>query len=511
MFTILYTLAISAVLYLFGARLYDRRAGLLAAAMFAVFSTSYSPGHIQSLNTDCLMALPYAAGAYLLLRSRSDPGCSKSQRARFAFAGGALSGIAFQINPKGAFDLIFFAVVLIAARIWETAVRGNREDRTEPARTTLSAPFLFAIAVGGFVAGSLPFLAYIAASHSTLDYWRYVWEWGARYTGYYPASTIAASAVRFTAGYFALNDILLITLVFVAVTTINQLRLRLGSRSAENVSIVDERSFKSDTTLLIWFAVSYAAVAVGGRFYSHYFFQVLPSLCLIGARGLIGILAALKTRSPLVRRVVVALLTVGFLFTLIRFHGRSALLAIEWARGTKSGLNVEWYHELRNSEERKVAAAVRDLPDGAEAAEGISLEGIRAGGPRSRAVDGPIDYLYVWGYRPEIYYWSGLLPASRYLSAQPLTGVPADVQYVNGEHRSILDEELTTAAREQLVHDLNETRPRYVVDELGMFNADLSINSFAELSEFMKEYKSMGRVERFMIYRRRDQSKKSIQ
>jgi hypothetical protein len=93
------------------------------------------------------------------------------------------------------------------------------------------------------------------------------------------------------------------------------------------------------------------------------------------------------------------------------------------------------------------------------------------------------------------------------LSAQPLTGVPADVQYVNGEHRSILGEESTAAAREQLVRDLKETRPKYVVDELGMFNADLSINSFAELSEFMSEYKSIGRVERFMIYRRRDQSK----
>jgi 4-amino-4-deoxy-L-arabinose transferase-like glycosyltransferase len=57
LFTILYSLMISAVIYLFGSWLYDRRAGLVAAAMFTVFSTTYSAGHVQGLNTDLLMAL----------------------------------------------------------------------------------------------------------------------------------------------------------------------------------------------------------------------------------------------------------------------------------------------------------------------------------------------------------------------------------------------------------------------------------------------------------------------
>ena len=40
LFTIAYSIAISGVLYLFGSRLYDKRIGLLAAGMFAVFSTT---------------------------------------------------------------------------------------------------------------------------------------------------------------------------------------------------------------------------------------------------------------------------------------------------------------------------------------------------------------------------------------------------------------------------------------------------------------------------------------
>src|SRR2546422_6654600 len=42
LFTIVYSVLISAVLYLFGSWLYDKRIGLLAAAMFAVFSTTYA-------------------------------------------------------------------------------------------------------------------------------------------------------------------------------------------------------------------------------------------------------------------------------------------------------------------------------------------------------------------------------------------------------------------------------------------------------------------------------------
>ena len=69
LFTLFYSVAISVTLYLFGSRLYGKREGLLAAAMFAVFSTTYTTGHVQGLNTDFLMVLPYTVGAYLLTRA----------------------------------------------------------------------------------------------------------------------------------------------------------------------------------------------------------------------------------------------------------------------------------------------------------------------------------------------------------------------------------------------------------------------------------------------------------
>jgi hypothetical protein len=521
LFTIAYSIAISAVLYLFGSRLYDKRVGLLAAGLFAVFSTTYTTGHVQGLGTDFLMALPYTAGAYLLVRSRRHLRRARdlTHQAGLAVAGGALAGVAFQINPKGIFDLIFFAVLLIAWRSW-VAKAANTEGASESGGIDgaicigQSGLRLFALAAAGLATGSAPFLAYVAATRSLREYWLYVWDWGARYGSYNPASRVLVTGLTRSVDYFALNNTLLIALVFVGAMTVRRATRRVEkSGDTEQPSAAgfrDQYSFGADAILLLWLAVSYVGVILGGRLYSHYFFQILPSLCLIGGRGLTAISSALKGSDAAFRRGIAAVIVLGFAFTLVRFHGRTAILAADLVRGKKSEATAGWFHDRIDREERMVAAVVRELPDDEDAADRVGLEAIRTDGPRTREVSGPTDYLFVWGYRPEIYFFSGLLPASRYLSTQPLTGVPADVHYFGDDYRSVLDEASTAVARRQLIRDLQVTRPKYIVDELGMFNADLSINSYPELSEFMSDYKATGAVARFMLYCRRDLLQKNL-
>jgi hypothetical protein len=525
LFTMAYSVAISGVLYLFGSRLYNKRVGLLAAVMFAVFSTTYP--HLQMLSTDFLMVMPYSAGACLLVRSvldARDANRNRSSKGWLALAGGALVGVAFQVNPKAICDLIFFAAFLFVSRRWEVAdsKRSAKAITAQPTARAIEAVSkesggmlagsrLFALAAAGLVASSLPFLAYIAATRSLSAYWTYVWDWGARYGRYYSAGKIIVAAVNSGANYLALNNTLLIGLGFVLVTVARQMRAGgAGADQAAGSGFRAVPTFRADVLLLIWFAVSFAGVMLGGRFYAHYFLQTLPSLCLIGARGVTGIFSSLKPRSEGFRRAIIALLVIGFTFTLVRFHGRGVLLAIDWARGSTSRFNATWYHNVRDHEERMAAAAVREIPDEVDAADRLGLEAIRADGPRMRTPDGPSDYLFVWGYRPEIYFWSGLLPASRFLSTQPLTGVPADIHYFGDDYRSVLDEASTALARGQLIRDLQETKPKYIVDELGMFNSYLSINSYPELKEFMTDYKATGAVARFMIYCRRDLLKKNL-
>ena len=147
----------------------------------------------------------------------------------------------------------------------------------------------------GFVVGTLPFVIYLATTHALSFYWRYVWDWGTRYARYYSPAQVIVTALGQTAYYFLLNNTLLVALMFVAVTTYKRAR-RVTTADAETavgaVSMADA-GFRADVALLLWFAVSFAAMSVGGRFFGHYFLQVLPALCLIGGRGLAGILAAL--------------------------------------------------------------------------------------------------------------------------------------------------------------------------------------------------------------------------
>lgn len=524
LFTIAYSVAISAVLYLFGSWLYDKRAGLWAAAMFAVFSTTYGTGHMQGLGTDLLMALPYTAGAYLMVRSRAYGRRELSSPTRQvwrAMAGGALAGVAFQINPKAIFDLIFFAIVLIASRRWSRqADKATAELKAATVSGVAgsigagqSAFRLFALAVAGFAIGSLPFLVYIAANRSLRTYWLYVWEWGARYGRYYGAGRIFFFALIRGADYFTLNNTLLVALVFLAAITIRRgfnsaTNSRHNANQAAGASCTARLTLEQDAILLMWFVVSYAGVMVGGRFFAHYFIQIFPSLCLIGARGLTGFLASIHTRRPALRRGVIALIAIGFAVTLVRFHRRTVLLATDFARGSVSESNVAWYYSMRNREERMVAAVVRDLPEGA--ADHLGLEAIRAGGPRTGTANGPADFVFVWGYRPEIYYWAGLLPASRYLSTQALTGVPADVHYFGDDYRSLLDEAVTSGARAELARELEETQPKYIVDEIGFFNADLAILKYPELEMVMSEYRAIGSTGRFLIYVRKDLRKRYL-
>jgi hypothetical protein len=427
---------------------------------------------------------------------------------------------------------------------------------------------LLALAIGGTLAGSLPILAYLAASHSLADYVRDVWKWGVKYAGYLPFDQSLIIGTRVLFGYFVLNSVLTIASLFFLVRMARNLLhqpdlrkagvLEAASRSGAATSIPTPRtveavvsiqasdapppavppasladasqncreqpaqrfrqapeieSVEPDSILFIWLACSFAAMAIGGRFYEHYIFEILPALCLVSARGLIYIkqwaIPAAATRRPRFARQIITLLALGFLVTLVRFHTRTAILALDWARGVKSESTSRWFYETLNREERMAAGLLGELPGGPEQAMMMPPEAIRKLHHLQDGMPGPSDYLFVWGYRPEVYYFSGLIPASRFVSIQPVTGIPADAQYINGNSKSVLPESARQTALHQLLSDLEATKPKYIVDEAGMFNSALDIHSYPGMAEFIRSYRQVTPAGMLMIYRRRDPSKKN--
>jgi hypothetical protein len=94
----------------------------------------------------------------------------------------------------------------------------------------------------------------------------------------------------------------------------------------------------------------------------------------------------------------------------------------------------------------------------------------------------PGEKIFVWGFRPEIYYYSQRLGATRFLESQPLTGVPADRHLERWEP-------LLPHRRAELLQQLWTTPPAVIVDGLGPYNPRLRMENYPELRAVLEWYR----------------------
>jgi hypothetical protein len=198
---------------------------------------------------------------------------------------------------------------------------------------------------------------------------------------------------------------------------------------------------------LVWLLISLAGVAAGLRFFPRYYFQILPAVVLLAARGF----AEMQGR----RRAMVALL---LLIPLARFAPTYFMAARD----------ASWRDTAMDRDSRAAAAIVN-------------------------AAAKPGDTLFVWGYRPEIYVYSHLPAATRFLDSQPLTGVPADRHLTQSTP-------VETAESRARRADLASSRPTIVVDGLGEYNPRLALTEFGDLRPWLAGYREVGRTTGSVIY-----------
>jgi hypothetical protein len=119
----------------------------------------------------------------------------------------------------------------------------------------------------------------------------------------------------------------------------------------------------------------------------------------------------------------------------------------------------------------------------------------RAAASLIRNMARPGDSLFVWGYRPELYAYTRLPAATRFLDTQPLTGVPAD------RHLTSSAPIETEAARERRL-EAAHSAPVFIADGLSAYNPQLSITRYPELREWFSHYREAARSGQTIIYRR---------
>jgi len=382
----IYALLACWIAYRFARDLWGNSEGLLAAILLGFFLIFDFPSAAIPLAADLLMLAPHLAAIWLAWR-------------RYAFWSGAVAGLAFLISPKA-------LLVLAACVVWYPAG---------------------AVAmIAGFTAVSGVGAAWLWSAGALAAYWEEVWRWGRLYAG----STFVEAPIRNgllrTLGWLGFHSSLILLAYCRKSTDLHNWRW------------------------LAWLAISFVGVAAGLRFFPRYYFQLLPVVVLLAARGF--------TMAGRNRRVIAALL---LLIPAIRF-GPTYLQAL------RPG---QWRDTAMDCDSRAAAVLVRQLAK-------------------------PGDTLFVWGYRPEIYVYAGLPAATRFLDSQPLTGVPADRHLTQS---APVETEQARARRAELA----ESHPSFVLDGLGTYNPQLAIGTYPELRAWLAQYREIGRTGQTLILQRR--------
>jgi 4-amino-4-deoxy-L-arabinose transferase-like glycosyltransferase len=225
--------------------LFGARPGRWAGMLYAAASVVGPANDFQAANTELFMNLPLVAAFLLATRTWVRKGTTHAE----SLAMGVLVGVAVLIRPQAVWVLLPIGVVLIRRRV---------------------GPLAVALSAAGAV---LPLLALTA------------WLW--RTDALVDAAASLAYARTYTnslAFETKLANGTLKTLFFVAIDlglVIPAVAMMVRGRRRD---VAWQRG--AGCMLVTWLLVSFVAVGMGGRFYPHYFIQVLPPLAVVAARQL---------------------------------------------------------------------------------------------------------------------------------------------------------------------------------------------------------------------------------
>ncbi|MCI0488516.1 MAG: glycosyltransferase family 39 protein [Blastocatellia bacterium] len=456
----------SVVIYLTAARFYSKRTGLTAALLFIYFSTNYLTHDMMAANTELLMALPLTASFYFFMKADNAPqGRRLSARAKVAlFVAGLMAGIAILFKQVGVTNLAFFVLYEAIA-----AYRASRDSKPVTGAGILTASrralARLSFVAAGLIAVAALFIAWLAATDAIAGFWRYAIVLGKFYAASLPRNLWIEFMFTRTLGYILFNASLWSLAVW---AMIQALRDRKDSRtSRDEIENHDDKNHPANTVdfdlaVALWGAVSLAAVFAGGRFFGHYFIQVLPALSLLGSRGIERLGWRLNDAMQRPRaRVAAVILVFLFLFGFVRFHSRTAVLAYETLTGASTLQSQQWGMTIREREAEEIALSLRDQ--------------ISEGEP-----------LYIWDYALDVYWQTRTRPASRFLVPYYLTG-----QYPDSSVTDPAADELWRASRRLLIEDLERTRPRLILDVYGA----IETLPYEEITLFIKKnYRRDGQI-----------------
>lgn len=376
--------------------LLGRQAGLIAALGYGLVQP-FATAKNLAFNGEVLMNLPIVWAYALVLGSRTQPGA-----ARRALAAGALIALATLLKQPAAIAALPLGLYLLAA----PAPRASRW----PTPRGLWLAGLFSAGFATVIAGCGLILLRVGLLTDAW-YWS-VLDHSVPHLFWLRAGEHTALFVLF------------------ALPLIVPLAAPAALGAAWRAWPAELR------TVLGWALVSLVGAAAGGRFYPHYYIQVIPPLAVLAGGYYAWRLRHDRPGLPRWTSPQAAW----------RFMGLAAL----------AGLAVQ-------------AVQFRTLNAPTQRALFVASHA-RAG-----------DRLFVWGQATQDYVDAGLLPASRYIATFPLTG------YIFGERLPGLStrDRIVPGSWDNLMADLAARPPHYIIDTQPQPDADYPIRAFPRMAAYL--------------------------
>jgi 4-amino-4-deoxy-L-arabinose transferase-like glycosyltransferase len=433
----------------------SQRTAILAALLFVYFSTNYLTQDMMAANTELLMVLPYTMAFWFFIASK--PAGSTIKRAgalsaALLIGAGILTGLATMFKQVAVLNLLFFACN--EALDIRYAIRSQHASVGAAVQSGAKRLGLILL---GFLLVVVAFWVWLSSMGAVADFWRNAVSLNLHYVDSERLSALHKLRFLLSRGlsYVAFNLAIWIPAIISIATAL---------KSSKQHELKEERGMFQPgaghpgggtvRAIALWGGLTLAGGVAGGRFFGHYFIPLLPALSLLGALGLEQLRSAVGRRPPRAWAPAIAVvMAVAFLFSFVRFHQRTAILAYETLTGRRTERSQRWGMSERQAEADVVAAWVR--------------ERIAQGDP-----------LYIWGYAHDVFWRTGCRPASRYLTPYYVDG-----RFPDSEGSPVSPSaEFWKTARANLIADLEATRPQLILEVYGSMR-DLP---YPELARFVR-------------------------